>query len=400
MRDNMDELLRMALAPSKEPDELLNRRVLKRMETEERIMRKREDQEKNRIEKRRRIPAAVIGFGALCVASATAYAAYRYLSLSQVAERLEDQGLAEAFQGEDAVTVNETQSSGGYRITLLGSTAGRDISDYLRTSGGQVQEDGIYTVVAIEREDGTPMPDTSSDAYREEQFFVSPYVRGLDPVWYNAVTMGGGYSEFVQDGVMYRLVQTDNVEMFADRGVYVGVSSGTFYDAGAYRYDESTGEMTRNEDYRGANALFVLPVDASKADPEAAAACVARWEEELNGSGGEEETDVPEIPTDVRAFMEKLTPENLDEYAAPAEYTRMVCTPDAEGMISYGYRMESGAGSENQKARVDWIFPEDRESDVKIGGWSCSDDDLNSLVIEVFTLREDGTVEYVIYQPK
>ncbi len=400
MRDHMDELLRVALAPSKEPDELLNRRVLRRMETEERIMRKREDQGKRRTEKRRRIPAAVVGFGALCIASATAYAAYRYLSPSQVAGHLADQGLAAAFQGEDAVEVNETQVSGGYRITLLGSAAGRNISDYLRSTDGQVREDGIYTVVAIEREDGTPMPDTSSDEYGEEPFFVSPYVRGLNPVRYNAATMGGGYSEFVQDGVMYRLVQTDNVEMFADRGIYVGVNSGTFYDAGAYRYDESTGEMTRNEAYSGANALFVLPVDETRADPEAAVTCVARWEEERNGSGEEDETEVPEIPTDAAAFMEKLTPENLDEYAAPVEYTRMVCTPDAEGMISYGYRMESGAGSANQRARVDWLFPEDRESNVEIGGWSCSDDDLATLVIEVFTLREDGTVEYVIYQPK
>ena len=244
------------------------------------------------------------------------------------------------------------------------------------------------------------MPDTSSDAYGEEQFFVSPYVRGLDPVRYNAVTMGGGYSEFVQDGVMYRLVQTDNVEMFADRGIYIGVSSGTFYDVNAYRYDEDSGEMTRNDGYGGANALFVLPVDASKADPEAAAASAARWEEELSGSGGEDEETVPEAPTEAGVFMEKLTPENLDEYAAPVEYTRMVCTPDADGMISYGYRMESGAGSANQRARVDWIFPEDREGDVKIGAWSCSDDDLSTLVIEVFTLREDGSVEYVIYQPK
>lgn len=400
MKNSMDELLRLSLAPTEEPTGLLNRQVLRQTEREEQTMKKREDKRKGGQADRRLIPAAAIGLCAVFLASVTVYAAYRYLSPSQAAEALfADHALAQAFQGEGAVLVNETQISGGYRITLLGSAAGRNISDYLYRHNGEVVEDRIYTVVAIERADGTPMPDTSSDAYGEESFFVSHYVRGLDPKSYNAVSMGGGYGEFVQDGVMYRILETDNVEMFADRGIYVGVNSGTFYDVNAYRYDEETGEMTQNEDYDGANALFLLPLDPAKADPEAAAAYLERWEKKMSGEDETAETSVPEAPTDADVFMERLTPENLDEYAAPAEYTRMVCTPDANGMISYGYRMESGAGSENQQARVDWLFPEDRESDVLIGGWSHSGS-LDTLNIEVFTLHEDGTVEFVIYQPK
>ena len=110
------------------------------------------------------------------------------------------------------------------------------------------------------------------------------------------------------------------------------------------------------------------------------------------------ETALKEM-TEVDAFMEKLTVENLDEYTEPVEYTRMECTPDEEGMISYGYRMESGAGSENQRARVDWIFPADRTGNVKIGGYSSSGD-LDTLYIEVFTLQDDGSVEFVICRPK
>ena len=61
------------------------------------------------------------------------------------------------------------------------------------------------------------------------------------------------------------------MEIFADKGLYLGVSDSTFYDPKAYQYDKATGEILRNEAYDGLNALFQLPIDASKADPAAAA---------------------------------------------------------------------------------------------------------------------------------
>ena len=60
---------------------------------------------------------------------------------------------------------------------------------------------------------------------------------------------------------------------------------------------------------------------------------------------------------------------------------------------------ESGAGSEHARMLVDWIFPDKQAGTVKIGGWSSSGT-LDTLCIEVFTLNEDGTVGFVVYQPK
>lgn len=57
----------------------------------------------------------------LLLGGSSAYAAYHFLSPSQIADEVADNGaLSRAFAGEDAVSVNETQQSNGYDITLLG----------------------------------------------------------------------------------------------------------------------------------------------------------------------------------------------------------------------------------------------------------------------------------------
>ena len=92
--------------------------------------------------------AACVAACVVAMGSITAVAAYRYLSPKEVAAELEDKKLEQAFLSEDAVFVNETQESGGYRITLLGSVAGKNISDYLsKDESNKVNEDKIYTVV-------------------------------------------------------------------------------------------------------------------------------------------------------------------------------------------------------------------------------------------------------------
>ena len=54
---------------------------------------------------------------------------------------------------------NPLQESGGYRVTLLGSVAGKNLSDCLAwDDAGLPKDDRLYTVVAIEHADGTPMP--------------------------------------------------------------------------------------------------------------------------------------------------------------------------------------------------------------------------------------------------
>lgn len=114
------------------------------------------------------------------------------------------------------------------------------------------------------------MPDISEDAYGELEFLVTPFIRGYNPVTYNAFAFGGGYTDTVINGVLYRIMECDNMEKFADRDLYLGVLDSTFYRKDAYYYDEASGEISRSESYEGLNALFQLPLDESKADPEAA----------------------------------------------------------------------------------------------------------------------------------
>lgn len=382
--EDIDELLKKSLAPVSEPPEWLNCQVLLRAK------------ERKQMKQQRRIPVAAAA--AVCVmllGSVTVVAARRYFSPAEIAAEFENDMLAKAFSGEGAVLVNETQESGGFRITLLGSVAGKNISDYLTTDDeGMVEENKIYTVVAIEHADGTPMPDTSSDEYGKEPFYVSHYIRGLDPKKYSMQSMGGGSSTAVRDGVMYRIMEMDNIEMFADKGIYVGVSSGVFYDTEAYRFDEGSGEISRNTDYQGVNALFTLPVDKSKADSAAAEAYLKELHAEWDTPSAPPEMDASDLA--VEEFMNKLTAENLDEYAAPVESTRMVLTPDQEGLVSGSYELENGSAGTS----AFWVTPETKVGEYQIGGYSYSENALKDLVIDVFVLNDDGTVTYVVYRPK
>ncbi|MDE6737640.1 MAG: DUF4179 domain-containing protein [Lachnospiraceae bacterium] len=395
MRKDIDELLQTALTPTDEPDGKLNDRIL-------RIVKEREKMTGKTKSYRRRIPAATIAAACILVlCSGTALAVYKYLSPTEVAEEVENDALHKAFLSEDAILVNESQESGGYRVTLLGSVAGRNISDFMvQNDRGEVEDNKIYTVVAIEHADGTPMPDTSSDEYGKQSFYASHYIRGLDPGQYSLMSMGGGYTEFVKEGIQYRLLEMDNIEMFADKGIYVGVSSGTFYEADAYKYDENTGEMSRNVSYAGVNALFTLPVDAEKADPVAAEAYLKELEDSWNDPGEPVEKDVTDLAVD--EFMEMLTPENIDEYAEPIESTRQTCSVDEYGNAMYSYELtdDEGAAAGSGGASVESLFPDGKAGMCRKFDYGYSELGLADLLIDVYILNEDGTITFVLYRPK
>ena len=359
----------------------------------------------------RRIPAAalaaVIVLGA---GSVTAYASWRYLTPENVTEQLKDTRLADAFRSESAVTVNETQIINGYRVTLLGILSGKDLTEYDYKSNGNVCEDRTYSVIAIEYADGRPMPDTSDDAYSDLSFFVSPLIKDYDPVNYNMATMRGGCSVFVENGVMYRLTECDNVEIFADHGLYLCVTDSTFYDNKAYHFDKTSGEITRNEDYDGLNALFRLPIDPSKADPQAAASYRTLLDEpdtdaDENTSIHEPEKQArdndqtPEANNLADTWMEQITPETMDHYARRVESTVQTLTPDGEGYVHFSYEIEGrGSGS--------WtILASEFLKDATVGvpvlvGSSMSGEGLDGLIFTTVTPNEDGTVTAAAYIPK
>jgi hypothetical protein len=270
---------------------------------------------------KKRISIALIAAAVTLTMSITAFAAWQ-LNSKQVAEHLGNQTVAQAFDDKNAIEINESVVSGGYNFTLLGITSGENLSGF--KSEGELRPDRTYAVVSIAKQDGSKMPDTSDETYGQVPFFVSPLINGQKPWLFNIASMNGGYSACVIDGVMYRLIECDGIEMFADRGLYLCISTSTFYDVKAFNYDEKTGKISLNTHYNGANALFDLPLDKTKADHEKAEKYLQElWEEPAEDSTVSEETAVDWG----KEFADSIViPESIKEV-----------TYDEDGLAWYGY---------------------------------------------------------------
>lgn len=80
------------------------------------------------------------------------------------------------------------------------------------------------------------------------------------------------------------------------------------------------------------------------------------------------------------------------------ESTRQTCTIDSDGLVYYSYKLDSGEGS--GAVAFDTLFPDGRTGISSAFSCSYSDTGLADLCIDVFILNKDGTVTYVVYQPK
>lgn len=389
MKRDYDEVLKQALTPNVEPDFWLNQKILRQVREEKRVEKK----------KYKRIPAVVLTAAlVLGVGSMTTVAAWKYLMPNEVAEKVRDEKLAEAFMSEDAVFVNETQSYGGYHVTFLGIVSGEALTEQIQVTNGSLRADQSHIVVAIENADGTPMPDTSEDAFGELEFLVSPFIKGYNPVDYNAFFFGGGHTDIVEDGVLYRILECDNVEIFADQGLYLGVIDNTFYQREAYLYDEVTGEITRNEAYDGLNALFQLPIDVAKADPVAAKAYMETLFDENEDDWSDVEKTTEEL--EVEEWIAKLTPENIEEMAVRVEHTVQVLTVDENGMLNVApYEVEGRGGSGGCSISERWAFQDVGYGMTDQFGYIRSGT-LDTLRVETFTKNEDGTYTFAVYVPR
>ncbi len=197
--------------------------------------------------------------------SVTTYAAVVMLRPQDVAMQAGQTALADAFESGDAVAINETRTVDGYDVTLMGLVSGEGLSRVESLENG-VPQDKTYAVLAYTRTDGTAIEDDVPE------LTVSPLVEGYAPWQLNAWTLGGGTHSFAQDGVLYYLFECDNVEPFADHTVYLAVYPGTHVppNAETFDFDEDTGAITEKA---GADvAMFTLPMDKAKADPQRAQA--------------------------------------------------------------------------------------------------------------------------------
>ncbi|MEW8973371.1 MAG: hypothetical protein AB2375_04180 [Tissierellaceae bacterium] len=373
--EKLDKLLRSALRSNDEPDDSLNQRIINKFKERDRM----------KYGNKKRFSTAAILTVLILATSISVFATWQLLTPKEIAENMEDKSLASAFQGEDAVTINETQISGDYKITLLGIVSGRDISDFKYSSNDVVKLDRTYAVVAIGKADGTPMPGLHDPEYDEMPFFASPFIKGQNPKDVNIITMNGGFSGFIEDGIWYRIVECDDIEIFADRGLYLGVISNTFYDIGAYNFNSETGEITRNEDYKGVNVLFDLPLNQEKANYEKAEEYLQKL---LHRDSDEKESNYNGPMYDDVDVLLKQT-------ALISESVKKL-TPDKEGMINYEFNgfeinvpLETLFEDEHETGFSECFFVDERTIDDK-----------QIIDFAVFSRDEDGTIKGMIYRKK
>lgn len=275
--NKLDELLYDALEKKDVPSEELNRRILEKAKTEDKIM---------AFGKRRVAAAAAI---ALCItlAGGTGYAAYRYMTAQQAAKELGSEELSAYFQESDVVAVKK---DGAYRFRYLGNASAKLKKAFLEEKDTKT----TYVALAVDRLDGKPMTE-------EEEFVASPLIQGLEPTKYNVYTMGGGAVSKIKNGVLYMIMSVNSIEMFADKEVYLAVTKGMDY-ADGYQYEELSGKISAKEDFEGINVLFTMEMDAAKADTKAQEEYLESFGK--TGSDEEQEFVVKAKDADLQAFRE------------------------------------------------------------------------------------------------
>ncbi|MDF2543066.1 MAG: hypothetical protein K0S47_2784 [Herbinix sp.] len=275
---DIDKLLKYALSPVNHPSDQQNDKIIHQFK-ESGVMKMRN----------KSLKLAVCVLFCILFLPTSVYAAYKYLLPKEAAVRMEDEQLGEHFD-KDGEEVLQTITDGPYKVTYLGHVTGEDISERTGTAW-ELHPDRIYVAVAIQRKDGIEI------SYNDN-LFVSPLIQGLQPWSYNIATMNGSYMEKNIEGVLYRIIECDNVEIFADKELYLAVSDTTFYSVDAFQYDDTTGIITEKDDYTGTNILFKLDLDPTKADQEKANAYLKQLEVEWNGDSNSDDNHNEDLIND------------------------------------------------------------------------------------------------------
>lgn len=225
--------------------------------------------------------AAALATAALCLVGTTAFAAFHLINAREVATALGDSSLAQYFDAQG--TASATVCDGAYKATVLGITSGESLSSF-KSSSWEIFPERTYVVTAIEKADGSAMT-------YDDEILVTPLISGLTPWQYNIFTMNGGYTADIIDGVLYRIIEFDSIEYFADRDVYIAVVSEAFLNNKPFSFDEATGKIEAKDDYEGTNILIKLELDKSKANPQKAQEYLDKLKESTSASDDASENE-------------------------------------------------------------------------------------------------------------
>lgn len=228
---------------------------------QERTIRRLERQNRKEFPAMKRSRTMLIAACLAAVLAVTAAAAIHFLSPKEVATLNGDEALADAFESEDAIVLDQTAECGEYTFRLAGMVSGANLSDFCN----DVDESRTYLVASRARTDGTPIQEATITDYT-----VTPLVAGCRPWDVNIWTLGGGATGFVRDGVVYYIYDFESVEMFADRTVYLAVYEGGGAPSAQVFVQAEDGSISYNPDFTAPHAIFEVPLDPAKADPAAA----------------------------------------------------------------------------------------------------------------------------------
>lgn len=317
--------------------------------------------------------AVLIAAALICAMSVSIYAAYKWHKASEAAQFIGDKKLTEAF-GKTSQDI-QVEENGQYRIAFLGTVSGKNISDEVLNGQDSGQ---TYAAVAIEKIDNTPMDYNSG-------LVISPLIQGLDPKEYNIYGMGGGASSIVKDGVLYCIASCKDIEMFADKELYLAVTEGPYY-AQAYHFDNTNGNITKNTDYKGVNCLFKLPIDSKLADKAKAEKYIKDFGKDNNTPTADHSDSI--VNRVINAGGTKT--ENIDKIKALGKCIYSAKEkPDKDGNINVSYETDEYGGASG-------MMTPNFENGAKeiISNVSGSDD---YVVIEICTLNDDKTVTAEVY---
>jgi hypothetical protein len=385
----IEERLRKTLTPDLVPEDDLNAGILKQAKEIETMKSK----------KLRPSVAAAVVVGVLAIGSVSTYAAYHFLTPAQVADTISDgKKLSAAFAGDDATLVNETQQTGDYNVTFLGTVTGKALVPVVEDTedAAALSENRTYAVVAIEKADGSPMPEITEADYRT--FCVSALVHGKQFSEANNGLLNAGATSFVQDGVQYQLFACDDLEIFSGMGVSLGVVESFGQETSAFLYDANTGLYSKNPNYDKMNALFDLPLDISKADNEAANNYLREQAEENDAvEDAEISTGNEDVDAWITAFSDAKDSsyeawKNAMENAREDTESRQVCKMDEDGYVSFTAR---DGENMNYYEVKDWSYA------VGVEMWmdASTDGTLEGTAARTITQNEDGTFTVKYYIP-
>lgn len=370
----LEAVLREAIFTDEEPREALNQKILNRAK------------ETVSMSKRIRKTATAAAAGLLLFAgiSGSVYAGVKFLTPQEIAENVGNDSkdaIKAAFKGDGAVYVNETQNYKEGSVTFLGIAQGSGVNKLMGANG--VEQNRSYIILALE---GYKNPDSIE---------ISPFIKGLEPWKYNIYTIGNnsedgnGYSAFTKDNIYYRVIECGNLEMFADRGVYLGVSG---HILETFEMKQETGEIQPKAEYANEAVVFGIPFEVSKANPTAANTVI----EEIRKLFDETSGDANDNGNTQSPFGEW----NAKRVQAEGKLLKdlvFTVTPDDEGRINVpSWELENVISSSGGVISFDSLFPDNKQgmSDMMM----ITGKDSTTALVETYTLNEDKTVTVAVYE--